>query len=242
MRGTATPITAAMTAEELDEAGLLRLLQLTSPSLPVGAFAWSQGLEAAVDKGWITAEADAAHWVAGMVSHGLGRMEIPVLLRVHAQLGAGAFDQAGAWNRWLLACRETRELWEEDTHIGAALGRLLASLEAPMMAEWQRHHGRAPLSYAAGFALAAVDSALPARTAALGYLWAYCENQAAALIKLGVLGQTGAQRLLGRLHEPIRKAIRDGSALSDDDLGMSLPGLALASAHHETQHSRLFRS
>jgi urease accessory protein len=110
------------------------------------------------------------------------------------------------------------------------------------MAEWRRHHDRAPLSYAAAFALAAVHVALPARTAALGYLWAYCENQAAALIKLGVLGQTGAQRLLGHLHDPIRDGVRRGWVLSDDELGTSLPGLALASAHHETQHSRLFRS
>lgn len=110
------------------------------------------------------------------------------------------------------------------------------------MVDWLGHHGRAPLSYAAAFALAAVHLALPARTAALGYLWAYCENQAAALIKLGVLGQTGAQRLLGCLHEPIRNGLRSGLALSDADLGVSLSGLALASAHHETQHSRLFRS
>lgn len=231
-----------MTADRLDEAGLLRLLQLTSPSLPVGAFAWSQGLEAAVDKGWITAETDAAHWVDGVVTHGLARLEVPVLLRLHEQLVTREFDRAGAWNRWLLACRETRELWEEDSHIGAALGRLLTSLEAPVMADWLGHHGRAPLSYTAAFALAAVHLALPARTAALGYLWAYCENQAAALIKLGVLGQTGAQRLLGCLHEPIRNGLRSGRALSDADLGVSLSGLALASAHHETQHSRLFRS
>ena len=231
-----------MTADGLDEAGLLRLLQLASPSLPIGAFAWSQGLEAAVDKGWITGQADAAHWVEGVVTHGLARLDIPILLRLHAQLGARAFDRAGAWNRWLLACRETRELWEEDTHIGAALGRLLTSLEAPVMTDWQRHHDRAPLSYVAAFALAAVHLALPARTAALGYLWAYCENQAAALIKLGVLGQTGAQRLLGGLHEPMRDAIHGAGALSDADLGMSLAGLAMASAHHETQHSRLFRS
>ena len=231
-----------MTVDSLDEAGLLRLLQLTSPSLPVGAFAWSQGLETAVDKGWITSESDAAHWVESVVTHGLARLEIPVLLRLHAQLDARAFDRAGAWNRWLLACRETRELWEEDTHIGAALGRLLTSLEAPVMAEWRRHHDRTPLSYAGAFALAAVHLALPARTAALGYLWAYCENQAAALIKLGVLGQTGAQRLLGGLHATIREGICGAAAWSDADLGISLPGLALASAHHETQHSRLFRS
>lgn len=226
----------------MDEIGLLRLLQLASPSLPIGAFAWSQGLESAVAQGWIRTEAQAAAWLEGVLTHGLAYLDIPVLRRLHEALTLERFDLAESWNQWLLACRESRELWEEDTQIGAALGRLLVSLDAPVMQQWQTRHGQAPLSHATAFALAAVHAGLTARTAALGYLWAFSENQAAALIKLGVLGQTGAQRLLGQLHSVIGAGVAQAWSLSDDALGASLPGWALASAWHERQHSRLFRS
>ncbi|MGB5235191.1 MAG: urease accessory UreF family protein [Candidatus Macondimonas sp.] len=227
---------------DLDELGLLRLLQLTSPSLPIGAFAWSQGLEAAVQAGWIGNEAQATDWLTAVLDHALARSDVPVLLRLHEAITTQHIDVAAQWNRWLLACRETRELLQEDTHIGAALLRLLLDLDAPVAQSWQAAQGRRPLSYAAAFALATVHADLPARMTALGYLWAWSENQAAALIKLGVLGQTGAQRLLNRLHPAIRAALDLGLSLEDDELGMALPGLALASAHHEIQHSRLFRS
>jgi len=227
---------------DLDELGLLRLLQLTSPSLPIGAFAWSQGLEAAVQASWIGNEAQATDWLTAVLDHALARSDVPVLLRLHEAIATQHIDVAAQWNRWLLACRETRELLQEDTHIGAALLRLLLDLDAPVAQRWQAAQGGKPLSYAAAFALATVHADLPARMAALGYLWAWSENQATALIKLGVLGQTGAQRLLNRLHPAIRTALDLGLSLEDDELGMALPGLALASAHHEIQHSRLFRS
>ena len=227
---------------DLDELGLLRLLQLTSPSLPIGAFAWSQGLEAAVQAGWIGNAVQATDWLMAILDHALARLDVPALLRLHEAITRQRVDAAAQWNRWLLACRETRELLQEDTHIGAALLRLLLDLDAPVAQRWQAAQGGKPLSYAAAFALATVHADLPARMAALGYLWAWSENQAAALIKLGVLGQTGAQRLLGTLHPAIRAALDLGLSLEDDELGMALPGLALASAHHEIQHSRLFRS
>jgi urease accessory protein len=225
-----------------DEIGLLRLLQLTSPSLPIGAFAWSQGLEAAVQAGWIGNATQAADWLAGILTHALACLDVPVLLRLHEAIAEQQPALAAQWNGWLLACRETRELMQEDIHIGAALLRLLLDLDAPVARRWQAAQGREPLSYAAAFALATVHAGLPARMAALAYLWAWSENQATALIKLGVLGQTGAQRLLDVLHPAIRSALDLGLSLKDDELGMALPGLALASAHHETQHSRLFRS
>jgi urease accessory protein len=227
---------------EQDEIGLLRLLQLTRPSRPIGSFAWSQGLEAAVQAGWIGNEIQAADWLTGILAQALACLDVPVLLRLHEAVAKQQLDLAAQWNGWLLACRETHELVQEDTHIGAALLRLLVDLEAPLARRWQATHGTAPLSYAAAFALATVHADLPARSAALGYLWAWSENQVAALIKLGVLGQTGAQRLLASLHPAIGAALATGLDLKDDAMGMALPGLVLASAHHETQHSRLFRS
>lgn len=235
------PMSLAM-SPETDESSLLHLLQLTSPGLPIGAFAWSQGLEATVQAGWITGEAQAGDWLAGVLAQGLARTDVPILLRLHGAIDARQFALAAQWNRHLLACRETRELWQEDTQIGAALLRLLIDLGTTSAQDWQATQGKAAISYAAAFALATVHACLPARRGALGYLWAWSENQATALIKLGVVGQTGAQRLLNGLHPLIQDALNLGSQLKDDEIGAALPGVAWASAHHEIQHTRLFRS
>src|SRR4051812_5564257 len=85
---TTTTITTTMTTTTsdplaLDQAGLLRLLHLASPALPIGAFAYSQGLEHAVEVGWVSDERAAADWIVGLLGHALGALEVPVYARLH---------------------------------------------------------------------------------------------------------------------------------------------------------------
>jgi urease accessory protein len=77
---------------------------------------------------------------------------------------------------------------------------------------------------------------------AQGYLWMWCENQVAAAVKLVPLGQTAGQKMLLALADVIPAAVETGLQLNDDAIGMSAPGLGIASALHESQYSRLFRS
>ena len=232
---TATPIPTMPTRV----GGELRLWQLISPALPVGAYAYSAGLETAVDRGWVGDRAGFEAWAGGQLRHALTALDVPVLGRLAAAWQAGDEAGAAAWSRWLLASRETAELRAEDRHLGRALARLLADLGEPRARGWE---GDGDVTWAAMFALAAAAWDIPPEAAARGYLWAWLENQVAAAVKLVPLGQSAGQQALSRLAEDIDPAVAAGLALDDADIGAGTPGLALASCWHETQYTRLFRS
>lgn len=218
---------------------LLRLLQLSSPALPVGAYAYSQGLETAVACGWIKDEAQAGAWIAGLLGHTLRHLDVPVLGRLHHAWTAADEADVQHWNGYLYAAREAAELQREDRHLGNALARLLADLGIPEAASWRREKR---CCFATLFALAAARWQVDAEEAALGYLWAWTENQVMAATRLMPLGQTAGQRILARALPEIASAACQGLRLEDDELGCAAPGLGLAGALHETQYTRLFRS
>ncbi len=217
----------------------LRLLQLTSPALPVGAYAYSQGLEQAIETGWVTSAAQLQDWVGGLLQHTLCALDIPVLLRLRVAWCAA--DQAAVrhWSAWLHASRESAELQAEDRQLGSALARLLADLGLEEARPWLND---AQATYATLFALAAARWRIEAHDMALGYLWSWCENQITAALKLMPLGQTAGQRILSALIERLPAALQRAETCADADIGQLAPAQAIASARHETQYSRLFRS
>jgi len=216
---------------------LLRLLQLTSPALPIGAFAYSQGLEHAVTAGWVKDEESAAAWILGLLTDALPSLDIPVLLRLIAAWNTGGDPHR--WNEFLFASRGSAELRAEDQRLGSALARLLTSLDLPEAAPWVS----APqVTHACMFALASARWGIDPADAAAGYLFSWAENQVGAASRLVPLGQTSAQRILSRATTVIPGAVTRAQALADDDLGFGAPAHAIASALHETQYSRIFRS
>ena len=226
-------------------ASALRLWQLISPALPVGAYAYSQGLESACELGWVSDEASAQEWIQGLLSHSIAPLDIPIFERMYRAWQNEDLVNVTYWNQFLLASRESMEIKKEDIQLGYALRRLLVDLH-----EWdardtqgQHAHGRSDeYSYACWFAYAAQHWHIPVTDAANGYCWAWSENQVAAAIKLIPLGQTAGQRILSHVLQRIPAAVTQGLDLQDDDIGSTLPGLAIGSALHETQYSRLFRS
>lgn len=233
--------TSMPTDEQMAGSGdlaMLGLLQLVSPALPIGAFAWSQGLESALELGWVS-DRDGLHdWLDGVLEDGLGRGDLPVLARLHR---AWAIEDAAAvqyWNDWLLASRETAELHEEDVRLGAALSRLMGSLDLLPPGESLPEEP----SYVTMFAMVAQRRGVPAHTAMLGFAWAWLENQLAVACKAMPLGHTAAQSLVEALRPSLVGVVRRSMQYDDQELGPVLPGLALGSALHETQYSRLFRS
>lgn len=228
-----------MATEDNTDLALLRLLQLVSPALPVGAYAYSQGLEQAIHLEWIANEAQAADWVEGVLENGLARVDAPVLLRLHAAWSMSELDQVAYWNQFLYACRESAELQAEDRALARALTRLLVDLgvtEAKPFATQEKS------TFAVLFALAAVHWRIPVLQCVQGYLWSWAENQVAASVKLVPLGQTAGQRVLLRLGERIPCLAQQSLGLDDDDIGQVMQGQVMASAWHEVQYSRLFRS
>jgi urease accessory protein len=217
---------------------LLGLMQLISPALPIGAFAWSQGLESAFELGWVKNEADLGEWLEGVLEDGLSRCELPLLARLQTAWADGDKQTLSQWNNWLQATRETAELSDEDTRLGTALVRLLKNLDLlPEQTLMPQEPG-----YITMFAWAAHKRQVPVRQTLIGFAWAWLENQLAVACKALPLGHTAAQRLIESLRPKLIEAADAALARPDDELGPILPGLALASAQHETQYSRLFRS
>jgi len=221
------------------DSGRLALMRLVSPSLPVGAYAGSEGLEYAVEAGWLTTEPEVGDWLGGRLAHSLCRLDIPLLARFHAAWQAEDGAALARWSAFLAAARETEELAAHDRSLGRSLARLLADLGVARAREFG---DGAHVSYTAAFALAADAWGVPLAAAAEGYLFAWLESQVAAAIKLVPLGQTQGQRIIGALMEEIPRLAAHGCALADEEIGFSEPGLAIASALHESQYARLFRS
>jgi len=217
----------------------LRLWQLISPALPVGAFAYSQGLEYAVEQGWVTDEKTTRQWISGLLSHSLSSLDIPVLARMYKAWQQNEITRVLYWTHYLQASRESSELLMEDRQIGSALKQLLHDLKIENATQWPQD---SQPSFATMFALAASHWTVTCNETCQGYLWSWSENQVAAAIKLVPLGQTAGQRILSVIIEEIPRAVERGLALSDDEIGAAAQGLGIASALHETQYTRLFRS
>ncbi len=216
----------------------LKLMYLVSPALPVGAYAYSQGLEYAVDSGWLANEEQVGEWIDGVLEHSVGALDLPALIRLYQAWKENDVAGVDYWNSYVRANRETSELLLEDEQLGLALRRLLLSLEifrAEMPAD-------APVSFVTLFALAGVEWNIPLDKLLEGFCWSWLENQVAAATKLVPLGQTQAQRLLLKLMDRIPPVCKRAVSIDDDQIGVGLPGLAIASALHERQYSRLFRS
>jgi urease accessory protein len=226
-------------ARKISGAALMRLFQLSSAALPIGAFAYSQGLEQAVALGDVKCRDTSSAWIGGMLQHSVLSLDLPVFGRLHRAFSAGDVATARRWNDYLFAARGSAELRAEERQVGSALMRLL-SREGVQTAEAWLSQPRVTL--ATGFALASVAWAAPLEEAALSYAFAWAESQVGAATRLIPLGQTDAQRVLSTLIE--RAAAGVGAALQrqDHELCSTTPGQLLLSALHETQYSRLFRS
>jgi len=205
---------------------LAKLLQLASPTLPVGAYSYSGGLEAACEEGVVTDAASAERWIGDVLEFSMARMEAPLLFRMMTKQD---------WNETFLASREAAELRAETVQMGYSLNRLLKDIglgEVPAVEP----------SFPAAFAYAAVQWKIEPAAALQAYLWAWLENQVMAAVKAVPLGQTDGQKILLLLGEKIEGLVKKAMQMKDEDIGNFAPGLALLSARHETQYSRLFRS
>ena len=218
---------------------LVRLLHLVSPTLPTGAYSYSQGLEWGVEAGWITDKKSLGNWLIQVSEQSLGRVDIPILARMYAAVRDGDPQLLGHWCDLVLACRETSELRDEERTRGRALATLLAQLDLPGR---QHFADLLPCCQLAGFAFAAASWEILLGDAATGYAWAWLENQVLTGMKIIPLGQSEGQRLLLELPPKILQNIKNGLDLDDGEIGGSSPALAIASSLHETQYTRLYRS
>jgi len=221
---------------------LVRLLQLASPALPIGGYSYSQGLEWMVETRDVRDAASAQAWIGEMLDIAMARCEAPVVVRLGTLASLGDWDGFARWHAWFRASRETSELLAESQQMGGALGKLIVDLALADDAARDAMAGCHPLTLPGAYALAARSLAIEPQDAAVAYVWSWLENQVLAAIKAVPLGQVAGQKMLLALGARIPEVVRRAQAMDDDDVTSFAPGLALVSARHETQYSRLFRS
>jgi urease accessory protein len=205
---------------------LVRLLQLASPTLPVGAYSYSQGLEAAIEAGIVKDAQGAQRWIADVLEFSVGSMEAPLLFRLLEK-------HSPEINEQILASRETAELRAETVQMGYSLCRLLSELGTKDLPAGE-------VAFPTAFAFAARRWGIAPREALLGYLWSWLENQVMAAVKGIPLGQTDGQRILLSIGNSLPSIAEQAMELKH--LANFAPGLAMLSSRHETQYSRIFRS
>lgn len=217
----------------------MRLYQLISPSLPIGGFTYSQGLEWAVESGWVDSKTALSSWLQAVLEHSIVTLELPLLLRLLSACQENDSRRFSELCQWLLASRETSELRKEERQRGAAMARLLPQLGLDIP---QASIDAVKSTQLAGFAIAAHQWQISAESCCAGYLWSWLENMVMAGVKLVPLGQTDGQRLLLELSAHCPALIDQAWQLSDIEVGSSTPAQVIASSRHETQYTRLFRS
>jgi urease accessory protein len=220
-----------------DPSSRLRLLQVTSQALPTGAFAYSGGLESALELGMLKGAEECGSFLAGWMRAALGCVELPYFLRMRASFLHGDVDGAQGWSRRLLASRESAEAQAQDRQMAHSLQKVLAQLLGDEIPDnWT------PVTYAEGLALAGVKFSLSEEDAVSGCAFGWLEQHVSALTRLVPLGPLAGQRLVDRGVRELPTVIQLSRALSDDELGAGCPAMAMAGARHETQYSRMFRS
>lgn len=218
---------------------LVRLLHLASPTLPVGAYTYSQGLEWAVESGAVRNEGDALGWIGDCLEQGVARFEAVYLAHMLAAWNDNAISRLEEMDAEFIASRETAELRAETLQMGYSLIKLLKDLpdfSIAGLAEFETP------SFPLAWSCAAARWGIPPGEAVAGYLWAWVENQVMAALKAVPLGQTAGQRLLLALGERIPLLAREAAAMPLDSTCNYLPAFAIASSLHETQYTRIFRS
>ena len=221
---------------------LLQLLWLASPALPVGGFSYSEGLESAIETGAVSDEASVSAWLLDQLQLGLGRGELPLLAQAIAAWQAHDAQRVTALNHWMLATRETGELRRQAEQMGRSMLEWLRQ-RAPDDARVAILAQLSPApTWPVAFALAAAQSGAEPRDALLAFGFGWAENMVQAALKAVPLGQSAGQRILGARAAALPAIVDAALGLPDDERQAFTPMLAILSAQHETQYSRVFRS
>ncbi|MDQ3261522.1 MAG: urease accessory protein UreF [Pseudomonadota bacterium] len=221
---------------------LIRLLQLASPALPVGAYSYSQGLEAACEAEIVRDKDSARQWIGDVLQFNIATMEAPIFARLYRAWQTEDLTSASYWNHYFLASRETAELRAETEQMGYSLAKLLVDGKFCDPAHVATLANMQKKSFPKAFSFAAVSFSVALAEALTAYLWSWLENQVIGAVKLVPLGQVAGQALMFELGQDLPGVVEHALSLADEALCNFSPGLAILSGQHETQYSRLFRS
>ena len=229
----------------VEDARLIRLMNWMSPSFPIGAYSYSHGIEYAVEAGLVHNRAALRDWISEIIATGTGRVDADLHRAAHESVR----DRDETLFVWALergdAMRTTRELGEETERQGQAF---LAAIAQPWPADgldWARERAsrqQRPMVYPVAVGAVTAAQGIPLKPALTAYLHALAANLVSAGIRLIPLGQSDGQRTMADLEPVILRAAEDAMRRNREDIGQATLMVDWASARHETQYTRLFRS
>ena len=227
----------------LTEAGDMALLQIwLSPAFPIGAFAYSHGLEWAAEKGWVRDRASLEAWLGDLLAVGGLRNDLILLAHSADTQRAGTLDALAEINVLALAFQPSTERHLETRQQGTSF---LAAICAAWPFEGQeavRTRLGPDVAYPVAVGIAVGGHGIEIGRSLAGYGLAFFGNLISAAIRLSVIGQTDGQRIAAALLPSVMRAAEYCRPLSLDELGGSAFRSDIASIAHETQYTRLFRS
>ncbi len=241
MDPTATMTTDAATAVPSSTPALIQLIWLASPALPIGGFSYSEGLEAAIDQGMVHDEHSAAEWLIDQLHLTQSRGDMAVLGQMITAWQTQDHARLETLSQWVHATRESAELRLQSEQMGRSMLEWLRNQEA-IDADTLAMCNRWVPTYPLMFALALSRTGAPIEHCLQAYAFGWAENMVQAAIKAVPLGQNSGQRILTQLAQHIASAVCHALQVTDDTRQAFSPMLAILSAQHETQYSRLFRS
>ncbi len=223
----------------LPASSLLQLIWLASPALPIGGFSYSEGLEAGIESTRIAPDS-IANWLQDQLHISLARGDLAALCKAVTAIRRDDRERVQELNAWVLQTRETHELRLQTEQMGRSLIEWL-KVQAPELNATDWLGDQIP-TYPMAFALAATRTQASTRDIALAFSFGWAENMVQAAIKAVPLGQSAGQRILQQLAAEIPAVVETALSLPDSERQAFTPMLAILSAQHETQYSRLFRS
>ena len=220
---------------------LIQLMWLASPALPIGGFSYSEGLEAAIDKGFVHDEDSACIWLLDQLHHSQARGDMAVIAQMVLAWQDNDHARLTELSQWVHATRETAELRLQTEQMGRSMLEWMMNLNL-VKTEWIDLCNSLVPTYPLAFALALSLTDAPLEQCLQTYAFGWAENMVQAALKSVPLGQNSGQRILLALSQNISQAVARALVSTDESRQVFSPMLAILSAQHETQYSRLFRS
>ena len=235
-------LTRTTTTTELSAAALYRLTTWLSPAYPVGGFAYSGGIEWAVEAGDITNPETLRGWLETMLGHGAGLNDAILFAQAYRAVGDAHDARLAEIVELAAAFVPTRERHLETTTLGRAFVDVTFAAWPCAALTRLQDVAKGPIAYPVAVGVACAGHGIPLEPALRAFLTALTSSWISAAVRLVPLGHTDSQHTLRAIEPAVARAAQRALAATLDDLGSATFRADIASARHETQYTRLFRS